>query len=75
MRLLIKNIGILAGIAEAGRERVMGAAMKELRTIENAWLAADDGLITGFGNMEELPSEQADNVVNAFGGVVLPAAP
>ncbi len=73
MRILIKNIDILAGIAEAGRDRVMGAAMKELRTIENAYLIADDGIITEFGRMEDLAFERADNVVDAAGGVVLPA--
>lgn len=73
MRLLVKNIGTLAGIAEPGRERVMGAAMKELRTIDNAWLIADDGVIAEFGRMEELASERADRVVDAAGGVVLPA--
>ncbi len=73
MQLLIKNIGTLAGIAEPGCDRVTGAAMKELRTIENAWLIAGDGVITTFGRMEDLTSERADEVVDAAGGVVLPA--
>jgi imidazolonepropionase len=73
MRLLVKNIGTLAGVAEAGRERVMGAAMKELCTIENAYLIAEDGVITSFGRMEEIPSDRADEVVDAHGGIVLPA--
>ncbi len=73
MKLTIKNIGTLAGIDESGRARVTGADMKRLETIGNAYLTAEDGLITAYGPMEELPEGRADEEIDARGGVVLPA--
>lgn len=73
MKLLIQNIGFLAGIDESGRDRVTGAGMKSLETIENAWLAAEDGRISGYGKMEEFPGMGADSTIDAAGGAVLPA--
>lgn len=73
MKLLIKNIGILAGIDESGRERVTGAEMKELRTVGNAYLLATDGIITSYGPMDGMPQERVDEVADAKGGIVLPA--
>ena len=73
MKLLIKNIGILAGIDESGRERICGAAMKDLREIKDAYLIAEDGLIKEYGPMVELKESQADETIDAARAVVLPA--
>lgn len=73
MKLTIKNIGILAGIDESGRERIAGADMKRLDTITNAYVTAEEGLIVSYGPMEELPEGRADEEIDARGGVVLPA--
>lgn len=73
MKLIIKNIGQLAGIDESGRERIMGADMKELRTFDNAYITAEDGMITAYGSMSELPEGRADEEIDARGGIVLPA--
>lgn len=73
MKLLVTNIGTLAGIDHSGRERIMGADMKHLESIENAYLTAEDGIITGFGRMQDLDSGNADEVLDAKGGIVLPA--
>lgn len=73
MRLTIKNIGILAGIDESGRERVMGAEMKNLGTLTNAYLIAEEGKITSYGPMAELPEGRSDEEIDARGGVVMPA--
>lgn len=73
MKLLVKNIGILAGIDESGRERVTGADMKELRSVENAYLIAEGGNIAAYGKMEDMPQESFDETVDAAGGIVLPA--
>ncbi|MDR1684187.1 MAG: imidazolonepropionase, partial [Elusimicrobiota bacterium] len=70
--MIIKNIGVLAGIDESGRSRVTGAAMKRLDTIENAFLIAENGLIKTYGKMAALPAAQGE-VIDAKGGVVLPA--
>ena len=75
MKLFIKNIGILSGIDESGRSRITGADMKLLNTIDNAYLVAEDGMITAYGKMNELPADgiRADEEIDAMGGVVLPA--
>ena len=73
MGLLIKNIGILAGITDPAKERIMGAEMKELRTIENAYLITDGTVITDFGSMAQTPEIGAHEVIDASGRVVLPA--
>lgn len=73
MKLTIKNIGILAGIDESGRERIMGEDMKRLATLENAYVTAEDGLITAYGRMDEMPEGRADEEIDARGGVVMPA--
>ena len=73
MKLIIKNIGILAGIDESGRTRAMGAEMKKLGTEKNAYIIVEDGKIKSYGNMSALPEERADEEIDAKGGVVLPA--
>jgi len=40
MRLLIKNIGTIVGIDQSGRERVAGADMASVGTLDDAWLVA-----------------------------------
>lgn len=71
-RLLITNIGILAGINETARERITGADMKELCTLKNAWLLAEDDLIKDYGPMSGLKDTRADETIDAKGGIVLP---
>lgn len=73
MKLIIKNIGILAGIDESGRTRAMGAEMKKLGTEKNAYIIVEDGKIKSYGNMSTLSEERADEAIDAKGGVVLPA--
>lgn len=74
MRHLVKNIGTLAGILEDGSLRKEGAAMDAVGTLENAYLAIEDGKIAGYGPSEEMPDENAfDTVTDARGGFVLPS--
>jgi imidazolonepropionase len=73
MKLLIKNIGILAGIDESGRDRICGAEMKELGEIKKAYLIAEDGLIKEYGPMAQLKETRAEEIIDASGAVVLPA--
>lgn len=75
MRLLVSNIGILAGIENAGKIRLRGEEMKSLGQIDNAWLLVEDGKISAFGSMDDMPAEglSADCEVNAQGGTVLPS--
>lgn len=73
MRLLIKNIGTIVGIDTVHRERIAGRAMDQLGRIDNAYLLAEDGRIASFGPMEELPSLDADEVLDAEGGTLFPS--
>ncbi len=73
MRLLIENIGLLAGLDTHGLPRLQGARMKTLESIADAYLIADDGVIRSWGAMADLPSRIADEIVDARGGIVLPA--
>ena len=75
MRLLVTNISKLVGIDRLRRERVEGAEMNRLDTLDNAWLLAEDGRIAAFGTTDELPAEgmQADTEVDAKGGMVFPS--
>lgn len=75
MRLLVSNIGILAGIENAGKIRLRGEEMKSLGQIDNAWLLVENGKISAFGSMDDMPAEglSANCEVNAQGGTVLPS--
>lgn len=73
MRLLIKNIGTLAGILPADVLCLRGKEMNSAEQLHNAYLVAEDGIIARFGSMEELGEEEADEVVDAEGRVVFPA--
>lgn len=75
MRLLVSNIGILAGIENSGKIRLRGEEMKSLGQIDNAWLLVENGKISAFDSMDDMPAEglSADCEVNAQGGTVLPS--
>ena len=75
MRLLVSNIKTLAGITGEGVLRLQGAEMKRLGTINDAWLLVEDGKISAFGSMSDMPSGGfvVDAEVDARGGMVLPS--
>lgn len=73
MKTLIKNIGQIAEIVEEGILRKEGAAMSETGTLDNAWLLIDNERIADFGPMDALPTEEGCGVIDADGGMVLPA--
>lgn len=75
MRLLVKNIKTLAGINRHGKLRLQGSEMQTLEQINDAYLTAEDGLITGFGTMDSLTDAEAaaDTVVDAEGGTLMPS--
>lgn len=73
MKLLITNIGILAGI---GHDKLClrGAEMSQLYTLENAYLYVENGRVAAYGRSEALPKVEEDVlVVDAQGGAVLPS--
>ena len=74
--ILIKNIKGLSGINEKGDSPIKGEGMKEFKTIENAFLAIEDGRISMFGKMADLSGVLDWNnleVIDAEGKFVLPA--
>ena len=73
MKTLIKNIGQIAGIVEEGVLRKEGAAMSETGTLDNAWILIDNERIADFGPMDALPSDEGCEIIDAEGGMVLPA--
>lgn len=75
MRLLVSNIKTLAGITGEGVLRLQGAEMKHLGTINDTWLLVEDGKISAFGSMSDMPSGGfvVDAEVDAQGGTVLPS--
>lgn len=60
------------GLHPAGVRRLRGEAMSESPTLNNAWLLADGERIEAFGTMDSCPTE-ADEIIDADGGVVIPA--
>ena len=74
MKMLIENIGLLAGIVPEGVLRKEGVEMAETGTLENAWLLVEDGRIADFGEMGKMPDQVGhDEVIDAEGGMVMPA--
>ncbi len=73
MKLLIKNIGTVVGIDESGRDRVGGADMAEIGTIDDAWVLAEDGIIADYGTMNTCPAMTGVETLDAGGGMLLPS--
>jgi len=73
MTILIKNIKQLVQVREEKVSFVAGADMKELPVIEQAFLFIKDGIIADFGSMNNCPDIDADEIIDATGGLVLPA--
>ncbi|MBR3398922.1 MAG: imidazolonepropionase [Prevotella sp.] len=89
MKLLVKNIGTLAGLNTERLRRRCGAEMAVLPSINDAWLEVTDGIITGFGTRNEalgsvccdaIAAYATDDseakgtvVIDAEGGTVMPS--
>lgn len=74
MRTLITNIKTLYGLRPSSCLRLCGADMRLPYSMDNAWLALADGVVEDYGDMCTLsPEQHADDVIDARGGLVLPA--
>ena len=74
MKTLVKNIGRIVGIDTLQRERISGADMDQMQTIEQAWLSLEDERIADFGSMSEMPDEaEFDTVFDAEQGTLFPS--
>ena len=72
MKTLIRNIGQIAGIVEESVLRKNGEEMSQTGTLDNAWILIDGERISSFGTMDGRPKDEADEVIDAEGGMVLP---
>lgn len=72
MKVLFKNIKQLLQVREPSVKLLKGKEMQELPLIENAWLLVEDGKIAEFGKMEELPSFDNVEEIDASGKMLLP---
>ena len=65
MKTLIRNIGQIAGIVEESILRKNGEEMSQTGTL-------DGERISSFGTMDGCPKDEADEVIDAERGMVLP---
>lgn len=74
MKTLVKNIGRIVGIDTLHRERVSGADMDMMQSMEQAWLSVEDERIAAFGSMADIPDEvEFDTVFDARQGTLFPS--
>ena len=72
MNILFTHIKELLQTRPKSEVKVMGAAMKELPHIKNAFLRIQGDKILDFGTMADLVIQETDEVVNVTGKIILP---
>lgn len=72
MSLLLKNIKYLIQADFEHKIKVSGTEMKKLPFIENAFLFIENGKISSFGSMNDMPPISAIKVIDAKGKSVMP---
>ncbi|MCF6224076.1 MAG: imidazolonepropionase [Flavobacteriaceae bacterium] len=73
MYTLITNIKELLQIRKLDEDKISGKAMKILPTIKNAYLIIKNDTIFDFGKMENIPTIEADKIIDAKDKIVLPS--
>lgn len=71
--MLIKNIGQLIGIQPEGVENLRGERMNWVMSLPDAWIKTDGERIIGYGTMAICPDAIGDEIVDAKGGIIIPA--
>lgn len=75
-KILIKNIHTLYQVGENFPKYISGSAMKTVPTLENAFVALEDGVIVAYGKMEDwegITDWRGVEIIDADGGSVMPA--
>ena len=72
MTTLIQHIGMLAGVQDPV-EPLRAGALAQIPFIRDAWLLVEDGIIAGFGRMDDGSMPDAPNPFDAGGRMILPA--
>jgi imidazolonepropionase len=73
MQTLIINIKELLQVRETPVDKVSGAEMAILPTIKNAFVLIENRLIKSFGLMENCPTIETAEIIDASGRIVMPA--
>lgn len=73
MKTIFVNIKELTGITPAGTRRLQGDEMSHTGSIKNAWLSAENGHISGFGEMKDRPEGEFDKTIDATGCIIMPS--
>ena len=72
MTTLIHHIGLLVGVQDPLKP-LRGEALKQLPVLENAWLLVEDGVIAGYGSMNDGSLPTVNHQFDAGGRMILPA--
>jgi imidazolonepropionase len=72
MRILFKNIKSLIQVEEQPKSFIAGEKMKDLPTINNAYLIIEGETILDFGAMQHLKSTMYDKTIDVSGKMILP---
>jgi imidazolonepropionase len=72
--MLIKNIGLLAGVHDP-KHPLRGKELSELTVVKNAYLVIENGFFSQIGSMQEFSFRDTDfkDVYDATGQLILPA--
>ncbi len=73
MKLLLINIKELLQVRDIAPEKLSGSQMKDLPTLQNAWVFIDRGIIEDFGTMDKIKKFKAFKTIDCKGKIVLPA--
>jgi imidazolonepropionase len=72
LKTLFLNIKQLLQVREPNVDKVSGVQMKELPSIENAYLLVEDDVISDYGSMSSLLQIDANETIDASGKIVMP---
>ncbi|HXB11805.1 MAG TPA: imidazolonepropionase [Bacteroidia bacterium] len=74
MKTLIQNIKTIVQVTAKPKEKVCGKDMSILPCLDNAWISIENGLISGFREMKDIPAKaHFDEVIEANGRLVFPS--
>ena len=75
MKIVIKNIAELIQTESTPKKWVAGADMKNISTIKDAFVEIENGIITGFGSMDNwsgVDNWSNTEIIDAEGGMIFP---
>ena len=75
MKIVIKNIAELVQTESTPKKWVAGADMKNISTLKDAFVEIENGIITGFGSMDNwsgIENWSNTEIIDAEGGMIFP---